>query len=95
MLARRVAEADADDDERERDALRSEKSVSNNRPRRKRKPAYDDGLEGVKTDILCVRSGDVRGEEGDQRGRVQRGRLNDRLEDAPAFAQVILLDFVI
>ena len=86
MLARRVAEADADDDEREGDTLRRVKSTSNNGPQRKRKPAYDDRLEGVEADVLCVRSGDVRGEEGDKCGGIERGGLDDRLEDAPAFA---------
>ena len=95
VLARCVAEADADDDERERDPLQSTKSTLSNRLHRECNHTYDNRLQGVETDVLCIRAGDVRGEEGNEGSGVERGGLYNRLQDARAFPEVVLFDFVV
>ena len=66
---------------------------------RRRGGTYDDGVEGVDADVLGVGLGDVGREEGDERGGVDRGGLDDRLDDGPVrergVARAVLLHLVV
>ena len=115
VLACGFAQPDADDDQRERDALaqiavsaqraeeefeaREEKGEGQGKGKGKGKGTHDDGVEGVDADVLRVGVCDVRREEGDERGGVDRGGLDDRLDDGPVrergVARAVLLHFVV
>ena len=60
-----------------------------------RPSTYDDGLERVEADILRVRAGDIRDEEGDERGGVEDCGLDGRFEDVTARACMVPFDFVV
>ena len=48
-----------------------------------REVTYDERLEDVEADVLRVRARDVRPEQGRECGRVDRGGLDERLDDVP------------
>lgn len=48
-----------------------------------RRGTYDSRLERNEADVFHIRACDIHPEEGHERCRVQCGRVDDRLEDAP------------